>query len=129
VWGPGSPSTTHASTSMTMCFALVSLTAVNLGIVMRRDRQSPFASPLFPFYTYILVGWALIWAAVELPMLERVLDTVSLSAGQFGVAFALSLIVPLLLGVDHWLTLRREARRTDSPVATRAPARLPATIH
>ena len=38
-WGPGKPSTTHASTSMTMAFAVVALSAVNLGVVMRRERE------------------------------------------------------------------------------------------
>ena len=39
-WGPGKPSTTHASVNMTMAFAIVSFSAVNLGLVMRRERQA-----------------------------------------------------------------------------------------
>ena len=38
--GPDKPSTTHASASMTMAFAFVALTAVNLGFVMRREREA-----------------------------------------------------------------------------------------
>ena len=36
-WGPGKPSTAHPSINMTMAFAVVSLSAVNLGLVMRRE--------------------------------------------------------------------------------------------
>jgi P-type Ca2+ transporter type 2C len=34
-------STTHASASLTMAFAIVSLSAVNIGLIMRRKRQAP----------------------------------------------------------------------------------------
>ena len=47
-WGPGKPSATAASVNMTMAFAIVSFSAVNIGLVMRRERQVPWASPAFP---------------------------------------------------------------------------------
>ena len=79
VWGPDEPSTTHPSVSMTMAFAIVSLSAVNLGFVMRREREAPWSSPLFPYMGWIILGWILTWAAVELSMLQRLLDTTSLT--------------------------------------------------
>jgi Ca2+-transporting ATPase len=42
-WGPDTPSTKNPSVSMTMAFAIVALSAVNLGIVMRRERESPLS--------------------------------------------------------------------------------------
>jgi len=63
-WGPGEPSTTDPSTSMTMAFAVVAFSAVNMGLVMRRERQAPWASPVFPFLGWIFLGWALTLAAV-----------------------------------------------------------------
>ena len=65
-WGPDTPSTKHASASMTMAFAVVSLSAVNLGLVMRREREPAWSSPVFPYLGWILLGWTLTWAAVEL---------------------------------------------------------------
>ena len=47
-WGPDEPSTTQPSASMTMAFAIVSLSAVNIGLVMRREREAPWASPPVP---------------------------------------------------------------------------------
>jgi Ca2+-transporting ATPase len=112
-WGPGEPSTTDPSTSMTMVFAVVSLSAVNIGLVMRRERQAPWASPVFPFLGWIILGWLLTWAAVELRMLQRLLDTVSLSGRQWVAVIALSLIAPAVVGIDKAIQLRRQ--RTAGP--------------
>jgi Ca2+-transporting ATPase len=107
-WGPGKPSTTHASVSMTMAFAIVSLSAVNIGLVMRRERQAPWAPPVFPYLGWIILGWVLTWAAVELGMLQRLLDTTSLSGRQWVVVLALSLIAPAFVGADKAIQLRRQ---------------------
>jgi Ca2+-transporting ATPase len=109
-WGPDKPSTTHPSISMTMAFAVVALSAVNLGVVMRREREAPWSSPLFPYFGWIILGWILTWAAVELGMLQRLLDTVSLTGGQWVVVMALSLITPAIVGADKVLQLSRQRR-------------------
>ena len=107
-FGPGKPSTTHASVSMTMAFAIVSFSAVNVGLVLRRERQAPWSSPVFPFLGWIILGWILTWAAVELNMLQRLLDTTSLSGGQWGTVLLLSLIAPAVVGIDKAAQLRRQ---------------------
>jgi Ca2+-transporting ATPase len=91
-----------------MAFAIVSLSAVNVGLVMRRERQAPWASPLFPYLGWIILGWILTWAAVQLNMLQQLLDTQSLTGGQWGVAIGLSLIAPAVVGADKFLQLRRQ---------------------
>src|SRR5262250_1946457 len=107
-WGPDQPSTTHPSVSMTMAFAIVSFSAVNIGLVMRRERQAPWSSPVFPYLGWIILGWVLTWAGVELHMLQRLLDTVSLTGGQWGTVLGLSLIAPAIVGVDKAIQLRRQ---------------------
>ena len=107
-WGPDEPSTSHASASMTMAFAIVSFSAVNIGLVMRRERQAPWSSPLFPYLGWIILGWILTWAAVELQMLQRLLDTTSLSGDQWGVVLLLSLLAPAVVAVDKVIQLRRQ---------------------
>jgi Ca2+-transporting ATPase len=106
-WGPGEPSTTEPSTSMTMAFAVVSMSAVNMGLVYRREGQAPWASPLFPFLGWSMLGWALTLAAVEANILQRLLDTVSLTGPQWIVVLALSLLAPLVIGVDKAIRIRR----------------------
>jgi len=64
-WGPDEPSTTDPSVSMTMAFAVIALSAVNNGLVMRRERE-PWWSSMFPCLGWIILGWRLTWAAVEL---------------------------------------------------------------
>jgi Ca2+-transporting ATPase len=113
-FGPGNPSTTHASASMTMAFAIVSFSAVNIGLVMRRERQAPWSSPVFPYLGWIILGWVLTWAAVELHMLQRLLDTTSLSGGQWGTVLGLSLIAPAVVGVDKAIQLRHQRRRREA---------------
>jgi len=109
-FGPGKPSTTHASVNMTMAFAIVSFSAVNIGLVMRRERQAPWSSPVFPYLGWIILGWVLTWAAVELGMLQRLLDTTSLSGRQWVVVLALSLIAPAVVAADKVLQLRRQSK-------------------
>jgi len=109
-WGPGKPSTTHASVNMTMAFAIVSFSAVNIGLVMRRERQAPWSSPVFPFLGWIILGWVLTWAAVELGMLQRLLDTTSLSGREWVVVLALSLIAPAVVAADKVIQLRRQSK-------------------
>ncbi len=116
-WGPDEASATAGSVSMTMAFAVVALSAVNLGVVMRRERQAPWSSPMFPYFGWLIAGWTLTWAAVELGMLQRLLDTVSLSGGQWLVVLGLSLITPAFVGVDKAIQLRR-LRHTTAPVSS-----------
>ena len=75
---------------------------------MRRERQAPWSSPVFPYLGWIILGWVLTWAAVELNMLQRLLDTTSLSGRQWVVVLALSLIAPAVVAVDKAIQLRRQ---------------------
>ncbi len=116
-FGPGKPSTTHASVNMTMAFAIVSLSAVNIGLVMRRERQAPWSSPVFPYLGWIILGWILTWAAVQLNMLQSLLDTTSLTGRQWVVVLALSLLAPAVVAVDKVLQLRHQRQAKTTPTA------------
>jgi P-type Ca2+ transporter type 2C len=115
-WGPDKPSTTTGSISMTMAFAIVALSAVNNGLVMRREREPWWSAPIFPYLGWIILGWVLTWAAVELNMLQRLLDTVSLTGGQWALVLALSLVAPAFTAIDKAIQLRRQtAAETVAP--------------
>src|SRR5262249_21908919 len=107
-FGRRNPTPPPASASMTMAFAIVSFSAVNIGLVMRRERQAPWSSPVFPYLGWIILGWVLTWAAVELHMLQRLLDTTSLTGGQWATVLGLSLLAPALVGGGQALQLRRQ---------------------
>src|SRR5262249_56538390 len=70
-FGPGNPSTTHASQSMTMAFAIVSFSAVNIGLVVRRERPAPWAPPGVPHPGSILLRWVLTSAAAVRHIVQR----------------------------------------------------------
>jgi P-type Ca2+ transporter type 2C len=108
--GPDEPSTSDPSISMTMAFAVVALSAVNLGVVMRRERQAPWTTPVFPYFGWMILGWSLTWAAVELDMLQRLLDTEALGGGQWALVLALSLLAPALVAADRAVQLARARR-------------------
>ena len=118
-WGPGKPSTTHASVNMTMAFAIISFSAVNLGLVMRREREPAWSRPVFPYLGWIILGWTITWAAVELGMFQRLLNTQSLTGGQWLTVLGLSLVMPLAVGADKAIQLRRQR---ETPTATGLPA-------
>ncbi|MGV9712580.1 cation-translocating P-type ATPase [Gordonia sp. NPDC003424] len=126
-WGPDEPSSSGGSVSMTMAFAVVALTGVNLGVVMRRERQVPWSQPMFPYFGWLIAGWALTWAAVELGMLQRLLDTVSLTGAQWLVVLGLSLITPAFVGIDKAIQLRRQRDQASRRFVTTIPATNTAT--
>ena len=99
---------------MTMAFAIVSFSAVNIGLVMRRERQAPWSSPLFPYLGWIILGWFITWAAVELNMFQRLLDTTSLSGRQWVVVLALSLVAPAVVAADKLLQLRQQRKALEA---------------
>src|ERR1700746_1327790 len=102
---------------MTMAFAIVSLSAVNIGLVMRRERQAPWSSPVFPYLGWIILGWILTWAAVELNMLQRLLDTTSLTGREWVVVLALSLLAPAVVAADKLIQLSRQRKASAAQPA------------
>ena len=73
---------------------------------------------------WIILGWVLTWAAVELQMLQRLLDTMSLTGRQWVVVLALSLLAPAFVAVDKAIQLRRQRNANTKPSeeANAAPA-------
>jgi Ca2+-transporting ATPase len=106
-YGPDEPSTTVASVSMTMAFAVVALAGVNNGVVMRREREPFWASPLFPYMGWIMLGWFLTVGAVEFGFMQRLLGTVSLSGAQWLAVLGCAWISPLFVATDKWIRMRR----------------------
>ncbi|MFZ0013515.1 MAG: cation transporting ATPase C-terminal domain-containing protein, partial [Acidimicrobiia bacterium] len=98
---------TDPSVSMTMAFAVVALSAVNIGLVLRREQRPWFSQPAFPYLAWVAVGWIFTWAAVELGMLQRVLLTTSLSGSDWLIVIGLSLIAALYNEVDRFYRKRR----------------------
>jgi hypothetical protein len=77
-----------------------------------------------PYLGWIVLGWVLTWAAVELHMLRRLRDTMSLTGEQWEVVIA---FCSSLAGcrVYEVIQLSRSARPTPEQVRNSKPGRLP----
>ncbi|MEO1064693.1 MAG: cation-transporting P-type ATPase [Actinomycetota bacterium] len=92
LWGPDEPSTDGPSIAMTMAFGVVGLSTLLLGLAWRRDASPAWTGPLWPFVGWLAAGGAVVWLAIELPVLQRWLDTLTLTGSQWLAVIALSLV-------------------------------------
>ena len=126
VFGPDKPSTDTASVSMTMTFAVAALSTVGLGLALRRDPAPAWRGPLFPYLGWLAIAVTLTVLAVELPVLQRLLTTESLTGGQWLAVFGLASLTPIAIEVGKAIRRRSESVRSleaSSSVAGRAGVR------
>lgn len=55
-YGPDEPSTTDPSVSKTMAFVVIAFSAVDLGLVLRREREPAWSRPILPWLGWIIGG-------------------------------------------------------------------------
>ena len=93
----------------TMAFVVMSLGTIGSGLVLRRATTSGLSGPVLDAVGVLTIPVVLTVFAVELPFLQRLLDTVSLTQGQWLVSIALALVLPVVVdvGTDN------EALRAD----------------
>jgi Ca2+-transporting ATPase len=125
VAGPGEPSTTHPSVSLTMTFAVMGLGTVFNALTNRRDPASGLTPPILTALAVGLVPIALIFLATQLPSLQRGLLTTPLTGPQWLAAISLALALPLVIEVGKWFRRRRKPQlpTLDVAQAVAPPAR------
>lgn len=111
VWGPDQPQTDAPSIAMTMTFAVTAFGTIGLGIVNRRDPGTFIDGPAHPFFMWLGIPVVIAWLSVELPLLQRILATTSLSGAQWLVVLGLSLLAPALVEIEKAIRRRGAARR------------------
>lgn len=85
---------------MTMTYAVTALATIGLGVVSRRD-PGPFRrGPAYPFFAWLSIPVVATWLGVELPLLQRWLDTTSLAGSQWLAVLALSLAAPAVVELE-----------------------------
>jgi Ca2+-transporting ATPase len=100
VWGPDDPQIDAPSASMTMTYAVTALATVGLGFVNRRDPGPFWQGPVHPFFVWLSVPAVITWLGVELPVLQRWLDTATLTGSQWLAVVALAVVVPILVEAE-----------------------------
>jgi Ca2+-transporting ATPase len=124
VAGPGEPSTTQPSVSLTMTFAVMGLGTVFNALTNRRDPASGLTPPILTALAVGLVPIALIFLATQLPSLQRGLLTTPLTGPQWLAAISLALALPLVIEVGKWFRRRRIPQLTTLDIERAvAPAR------
>ena len=83
-------------TAQTMTFAVLALSTVWLAASMRRSLTPMWWGPFVPFWLWMAMPLALAVLAIELPFLQEILGTVSLTGLQWLAAWTLSLAVPIV---------------------------------
>ena len=113
VWGPDEPQIDAASVSMTMAFGVAALSGVPLALVQRRDPTPVWVGPFWPYVGWLSISVFLTWLAIELPLLQRWLDTTTLTGlqwlGVVGLALASATLAEIDKAVRRHLGVRHAA--------------------
>jgi Ca2+-transporting ATPase len=109
VWGPDEPQIDAPSVSMTMAFGVAALAGVPLALVQRRDPTPVWVGPFWPYVGWLATSAFLTWLAVELPLLQRWLDTTTLTGRQWLGVVGLATASAALAEID------KAVRRHRSP--------------
>lgn len=99
------------ATAQTMAFAVLALGTVWLAASMRRALAPIWDGPFLPFWLWMGIPLVISVLAVELPFLQELLGTTSLTGLQWLAVLALSLAVPVVSETAKAIRRRGSARR------------------
>ena len=85
--------------AQSMTFAILSLTTVLMAISLRRSLVPGWAGPYIPYWLWMAVPAALTWLCVELPILQRILLTTSLTGSQWMAVLLACMITPTVIEI------------------------------
>ncbi|HKP07680.1 MAG TPA: cation transporting ATPase C-terminal domain-containing protein, partial [Microbacterium sp.] len=96
---------------VTMAFVVCAFGSIFGGLVMRRDPESGLAAPILAAVKWLSIPLALTVVAVEVPFMQRLVGTTSLSGNEWLTALGLALLVPVLIELEKWIRRARLRRR------------------
>lgn len=121
VLAPGEPLFDGPSTPITMGYVVMGLGTAFAGFTMHRTPGSSFERPLLRPAALTLLGVAIIYLTTEVGFLQRWLDTVPLSSGEWLACLALASVFPIVVELDKLWQRRRSTAATTSPSYRPAP--------
>ena len=104
-------SSTEPNMPVTMAFVVCALGSIFGGLVMRRDPESGLAAPIIDAVKWLSIPLALTVVAVEVPFMQRLVGTISLTGDEWLTALGLALLVPVLIELEKWIRRARLRRR------------------
>jgi Ca2+-transporting ATPase len=106
---PGQAATTGPSVPITMGFATIGLGTAWASWVFRPGMAQVFERPFFKPMLFTFVPMGIVVLATESQFLQRLLDTTSLTLGQWVTCLVLSLPWAIAVEIDKLIRLRRRA--------------------
>jgi Ca2+-transporting ATPase len=97
-----------------MTFAILAMSTVGMAISLRRTYLPAWAGPFIPYWLWMAVPAALTFLGVELPLLQKVLQTTNLTGAQWQSVLLLALVVPVVIEATKAV---QRARRAEEPAA------------
>ena len=89
--------------AQTMTFAVMGCTTVFSAAALRRDLLPLWAGPFLPYYLWLAVPLALTWLAVESPLFQPTLSTVSLDGTTWWLVLGLALVPAVVMELSKWV--------------------------
>jgi Ca2+-transporting ATPase len=111
-FGPGPSSIDGPSTPVTMGFVVMGLGTAFAGFTMHRNPGSSFERPVLRPFALTLLACVLMVLATEIGFLQRWLDTVPLTGGQWLVCLGLALGFAVVVELDKAWQRVRTAKST-----------------
>ena len=109
---PDQLSPTEPNVPVTMTFVVAAFGAIFGGLAMRRDPEPGLTAPILLAAKWLSIPLVLTIAAVEIPFLQNLILTTSLSGSEWLICIALALVVPLFVEVEKWIRRARIAKRS-----------------
>ncbi len=125
LFGPDEPSSTDASASMTMAYAVMCIGTLMSGLALRRDPESGLAPPAAKALGILSIPLVLTVMTTVWEPFQRLLGTQALTSDEWLAVLGLSLIV--LIVVETEKAIRRRRRRRPLSSASRLTKPKPAS--
>lgn len=104
-------SPTEPNVPVTMTFVVAAFGAIFGGLAMRRDPEPGLTAPILAAVKWLSIPVALTIAAVEIPFLQKLILTTSLSGSEWLICIGLALVVPIFVEIEKWIRRARIARK------------------
>lgn len=119
---PGSMSPTEPNVPMTTAFVVLSLGSILAGLTMRRDPESGLSPPILGALKILSIPLVVTVLSVELGFMQELLQTTSLTGGQWLACLGWSLIIPVVVEGEKAIRRRRRDARAPGVAARIAVA-------
>ncbi|MCB0917910.1 MAG: cation-transporting P-type ATPase [Actinobacteria bacterium] len=89
-----------ASVPQSMTFGVLAVSTILLAASVRRGIIPGWNGPYLPYFLWLLIPAFLTWICLDWEAMHRIIDTTTLTGGQWLVVIGLSLILPIVIEID-----------------------------